>query len=223
MSTWFMDAFLSRKRQRLSPTTNPAFNKNITLRKDAEQEPFSEDDSTELKLAVLASLHPSVDQGVLLDVLLANNGSVEAASEALFAPANPPAKKSHAPASITYQSSLSTLSSSKGPSSISSKRLTRKGRTLHLYSPEDVAEHTPCSIIHNFLPPEEANDLLRELLTEAPTFEKQTFKVFENVVQSPHTACFYVQSLEDERMQKTEYLYNGSYLTASETPGVCRR
>lgn len=98
------------------------------------------------------------------------------------------------------------------------KALTRKGQTLHLYTREDIAAHTPCSIVHNFLPALEAEGLLRELLAEAGTFEKQTFKLFDNVVQSPHSACFYVESLEEQRRQRTEYVYNGSYLTVCNHP-----
>ena len=97
--------------------------------------------------------------------------------------------------------------------------LTKKGQTLHLYTPEDIAAHTPCSIIHNFLPARAADDLLRELLEEAPTFGRQTFKMFDNVVQSPHSACFYVDSLEERERQRTEYLYNGSYLDVSPLSG----
>ncbi|KAL3421205.1 grf zinc finger domain-containing protein [Phlyctema vagabunda] len=40
-----------------------------------------------------------------------------------------------------------------------------------------------------------------------------TFKLFENVVQSPHTACFFVQDLEEKKRQMTEYIYNGARLT----------
>ena len=90
--------------------------------------------------------------------------------------------------------------------------LTRKGATLHLYTAEDVAVHTPCSIIHNFLPASEANELLLELLEEAETFGRQSIKVFDNIVQSPHSACFYVDTLEEEQTQRKEYLYNGQYL-----------
>jgi hypothetical protein len=93
------------------------------------------------------------------------------------------------------------------------KLLSKKGKTLHLYDPADVAAHTPCTIIHNFLPPEVANALLVELLKEAPTFERATFKLFDNVVQSPHTACFYVESYEEMQRQKSDYLYNGALLT----------
>ncbi|KAL8775531.1 MAG: hypothetical protein Q9209_000027 [Squamulea sp. 1 TL-2023] len=73
--------------------------------------------------------------------------------------------------------------------------------------------HTPCSIIHNFLEAQVAEDLLQELLEEAPSFERQTFKLFDNVVQSPHSACFYVENLDEKKRQQTEYLYNGSFLT----------
>ena len=31
-------------------------------------------------------------------------------------------------------------------------------------------------------------------------------------MQSPHSACFYVASVEEQHKQKTQYLYNGSYL-----------
>ena len=60
--------------------------------------------------------------------------------------------------------------------------------------------------------------MLEELLEEAPTFERMTFKLFDNVVQSPHTACFYVEGMEELRRQKTEYIYNGGLLTVCAWP-----
>lgn len=174
-----------------------------------------DDESTDFKLALLLSLHSDVEQQVLLDILLEHNGEVEKASASLSnsdTNSLPVIKKSSSV--VGYQSSLSTFISSEN----STKRirsLSRKGKTLHLYSPEDVAAHTPCSIIHNFLPVEEANALLEELLTEANTFERMSFKLFDNVVESPHTTCFYVESLEELKAQKTEYIYNGGLLTVS--------
>lgn len=227
-----MDAFVSRKQKRQSPpppSSSPptaSSRQPVDVKRPASAETL-DDDSTELKLAILASLHPGVDQGLLLDVLLANQGSVEDASTALSksksACSSMVKPKAPPPASGSYQSSLasfSTPTTAEGGggmmpgSNITTKSLlTRKGKTLHLYSPEDVAAHTPCSIIHNFLPAQEANDLLKELLEEVPTFKSQTFKLFENFVQSPHTACFYVQDVDEQRRQMTEYLYNGAYLT----------
>ena len=210
-----MEAFVSRKRRRLSLTLGA---ERQATSGEVQRESVGEDDSTELKLAVLASLHPFVDPNLLLDVLLANDGSVQEASQALANPQGRPSSRQK-PASMTYQSSLSTFANSVSEATHfgdgRSKALTRKGRTLHVYSPEDIAAHTPCSIIHNFLPAAEADDLLEELLKEAPSFKSQTFKLFDNFVQSPHTACFFVRDVEEEKRQKTEYLYNGAYLTVT--------
>jgi hypothetical protein len=197
-----MDNFISRKRRRLSPPSEDP----------ARVDPQEDEESTDLKLAILASLHPHLEQQVLLDILLAHEGSVEAASASLISPDSFSPKKN--PSAPGYQSSLAnfavTSDTSKRP-----KLLSKKGKTLHLYSPDDVAAHTPCSIIHNFLPAKDANELLEELLLETPSYEKITFKLFDNVVSSPHTSCFYVETLEETRRQKTEYVYNGDSLTVS--------
>lgn len=180
-------------------------------------------DSTDLKLAMLASLFPDIEQATLLDVLLAADGSVEQAREVLSFPTRFSPRRKKPRHGIGYQTSLAAFKQQQPPSSFSATSaaaaaatkhaLTKKGQTLHLYAPEDIEAHTPCSIIHNFLPADVAEDLLRELLDEAPTFERQVFKMFDNVVQSPHSACFYVESQEERRRQQTEYLYNGHYLT----------
>jgi hypothetical protein len=171
-----------------------------------------DDEPTEVKLAILASLHPKVDQETLLDVLLAHNGAVDEASASLCT--GRPSKKSTGV--VGSQQSLRQYAVPSKPASPVKKKLrSKKGSTLHLYDPEDVAEYTPCTIIHNFLPPEDANDLLRELLDEAKTFEQSTFKLFDNVVSSPHTSCFFVQSFDEIRRQKTQYHYNGARLSVS--------
>ncbi|KKY38579.1 putative grf zinc finger domain-containing protein [Diaporthe ampelina] len=51
------------------------------------------------------------------------------------------------------------------------------------------------------------------MLEESKTFEKITFKLFDNVVSSPHTSSFYVDSHDEMRKQKIDYLYNGARLT----------
>lgn len=195
-----MKAFLSRSKRKLTPDTAP--------HNPDPEEP------TELKLALLASLHPALDQETLLDILLAHDGSVSEASASLKSP--PSAKKPNS-GGIGYQQSLRqyTLPASNETPSPAKKLKSKKGSTLRLYDPDDVAEHTPCTIIHNFLPPEVANDLLKELLDEAKTFEKITFKLFDNVVASPHTSSFYVESYDDIQKQKTDYHYNGARLTVS--------
>ena len=181
------------------------------------------EDSTELKLATLISLHPELDQSLLLDLLISAEGSVNRVLASLETADRRDQSRKRSAASIGQQTSLSAFTAAAPSSSPSKKRkvLTKKGDTLHLYSPEDIASHTPCSIIHNFLPSNEADKLLKELLEESPTYERQTFKLFDNVVQSPHSACFYVDSLEDIKSQKTEFLYNGSHLSVCKTVLLC--
>lgn len=204
-----MDAFVSRKRRRISSQDD--------VQVPAPATPGEDEDSTDFKLALLASLHPEVEQTFLLEFLLDAEGSVEKASEALKDNVNveSPRKK---PSRIGYQSSLSHFAIKSGNvdsgSDTASKKLfSKKGKTLHLYSPEDIENTTPCSIIHNFLPPDEADALLKEMLAEAPTFGRDTFKLFDRVVESPHSICFYVDSWDEAVRQKNDYIYNGSRIT----------
>jgi alkylated DNA repair dioxygenase AlkB len=202
-----MDSFVSRKRKEAEEHGDTK----------APSKTSDDDTDTDTKIAILASLLPEFDQSLLLDALVGANGSIEEAMISLTGSrenaveaTQQSAKK---PRTIGYQSSLSKygvrVPTEQAPAT---SRLTKRGQTLHLFDPDDVAAHTPCSIVHNFLPPREADALLEELLEEAKTFSRASFRIFENIVQSPHSACFYVESIEERRRQQTEYLYNGGYL-----------
>lgn len=196
-----MKAFLTRPKRKASREPSPAA---------AQQD----DEPTEVKLAMLSSRHPNIDQETLMDILLAHEGSVEAAFESLQE--FPSETKKTGSGVVGYQQSLRHFAKPGDASSPSKKRIkSKKGSTLHLFDPEDVAEHTPCTIIHNFLPQELANNLLRELLKEADSFEQNTFKLFDNVVSSPHTSSFYMATAEEIQTQKSDYFYNGARLTVS--------
>ena len=199
-----MDSFLTRPKRRPSP--------------EPQAGPGDGDEPTDVKLALLSSLHPAVDQETLLDILLAHEGSVSETSASLQTSQHGGKKGSV----IGHQQSLKQYALPSGTTTSPTKKKlkSKKGSTLHLYDPDDVAEHTPCTIVHNFLPPEEANDLLRELLDEAKSFEKITFQLFDNVVTSPHTSGFFVESYDAMQAQKADYYYNGSKLTAS-LPSHC--
>ncbi|POS81257.1 GRF zinc finger [Diaporthe helianthi] len=210
-----MDSFVKRKRK-------------ATLTDDKSniahgQIEVADDEPTEVKLAILSSLHTNFSQEALLDILLEHDGSVAAASESLSATSASISSTVSSSASnratslVVSQRSLRNFAVSRtsdgAPAPKKTKLLSRKGATLHLFDPDDIAEHTPCSIIHNFLPSDLANGLLVEMLEESKTFEKITFKLFDNVVASPHTSSFYVDSHDEMRKQKIEYLYNGARLT----------
>jgi hypothetical protein len=178
-------------------------------------------ESTDVKLAMLASLFPNVGQEALLESLLEHDGSVDAASASLGDETPQESEKPRNRPSIGSQTSLRFFSSPQpgAPDTLSPKKaklLSKKGTTLHLYDPEDIAQNTPCSIVHNFLPQDIASDLLNEMLEESKTFEKITFKLFDNVVQSPHTSTFYVETEKELNIQKHEYFYNGARLTVSD-------
>ena len=205
-----MDAFVSRKRRRVSPEAEVLWKSQV----DTTVVQEDEEDSTDVKLAIISSLHPERRHEDLLEILLSCDGKVQDVLEALEN-VNHVARKRQA-STVGLQSALAFersggISPSKEPGK-SFTSLTKKGKTLYLYTSEDIATHTPCSIIHNFLPKELANALLEELLPEAATFSKATFKLFDNVVQSPHTASFYVEDVALRNAQNSSYLYNGSKL-----------
>ncbi|KAI1815473.1 hypothetical protein GGS20DRAFT_331694 [Poronia punctata] len=207
-----MDTFLRGAKRKLSSTGSESATRD------------DDEDSTEVKLAMLVSLFPNISQEILLDALLLNDGSVDKTASSLadqFSGPGETRKRSRIATTVGSQMSLKSFAASKdkssdvgGPSSPKKSRLlSKKGATLYLYDPDDIAEHTPCSVIHNFLPPHEANDLLREMLQEAETFEKAAFKLFDNVVQSPHTSSFFLATEAEVVTQKHDYFYNGARLT----------
>ncbi|KAI5269348.1 hypothetical protein E4T47_07167 [Aureobasidium subglaciale] len=199
-----MDAFISKKRRRSSDDDKPS------LPSDRSDQQHDHEDSTELKLALLASLHPDIAQDTLLEALLCSEGQVDIASESLAKDRATSLGQSKRAKPVGHQSTLANLLRSAGADPPSIKKLAKKGKTLFLYSPQDIETNTPCSIIHNFLPVDEANALLEELLEESKTFEKETFQLFDRTVESPHTMSFYVDSFNEVEEQKTTYVYNGS-------------
>ncbi|RHZ59841.1 hypothetical protein CDV55_105030 [Aspergillus turcosus] len=192
-----MDRFIRRKRPRLSPSV-------------PQQTLPPDEDSTDMKLAILLSLFPDIEQDALLDILTSSGGSVEDASAVITAQrAYRPVKKRAGGVSAIQTSMTSHITTEAGLPP--KKQLTRKGKTLHLFSPEDVAAHTPCTIIHNFLPPDEADALLLELLDESKHFSRYRFQLFDRTVESPHTSSLYVSTPEEVRQQTSEYTYGGGY------------
>ena len=136
-----MDAFITRKKRKSSP--NPS---------SAKKAPVGDDDEpTDVKLAILASRHPHLDQETLFEILIAHDGLV---SEALSSLQN--SRTLRRPTGIVGpQSSLKSFATvppapDTAPSPKKARLLSRKGKTLFLYDPADIAEHTPCTIVHNF-------------------------------------------------------------------------
>ncbi|PWW77824.1 hypothetical protein C7212DRAFT_177057 [Tuber magnatum] len=163
---------------------------------------------TDTKIAILASLHPSISTAALIDILLSTNGSIKATSQLLAAgQITPQARK---PPSTTNQSSLESFISTQGASTsisatTSAPKPPPKGQTLHLYTPASIALHTPCVLHTSFLPPPLATTLLQELLLESTTFPPPgKFNLFSRTVQSPHRSVMYTTT-----PATTPYYYQG--------------
>jgi len=200
-----MDAFVSRKRKRSKPEPAADAARILETTQDAQHE----EEPTEFKLALLASLHTNLDEATLLETLLAADGSVEQASDYLNQPRITSPRKRATLATVGYQSSLSAYRIAPPDGHPAKKTAVKKGKTLCLYSPEDIEAHTPCSVIHNFFPAKQADALLLQLLEDTPTYKKFEFKLFNRVVSSSNTFAFYVNSLKEVEEQKTEYIYDG--------------
>ena len=214
-----MDAFISRKRPRLSKPQEDSGGQSKGVGSLSHDE-----ESTDIKLAILISLHPDVKHDDLLDILVSCDGSVEVASSLLSSRKpttnSTPKKRAASGSSLGVQTSLSShiLAKSKDGTLTSLKEVMgrktlapKKGKTLQLFDPLDVAANTPCTVIHNFLPSEEANNLLSELLEESKHFSRNEFQLFNRTVKSPHTACSYVSTPEEYKQQTSEYTYGGIY------------
>jgi alkylated DNA repair dioxygenase AlkB len=229
-----MDDFVSRKRRRLSQSSVEA--SATPAKAPSTPNPDSSgEDSTDIKIAILLSLFPDLKQENLLDILVSCDGSVEAASSLLstqVTSGSPYKKRATSASAVGAQTSLSShvLTKAKdgsvttlSDSLVRRKPLsTKKGQTLHLYSPEDIAAYTPCTIIHNFLPTEQANALLVELLDESKHFSQYEFQLFNRTVQSPHTTSLYVSTPEEYKQHTSEYKYGGTYRSnvRQATPGL---
>ncbi|CAG8524256.1 15557_t:CDS:1 [Acaulospora colombiana] len=79
---------------------------------------------------------------------------------------------------------------------------------LQLYHPHDVSERTPCTLIHDVLPKDLANSLLKVMLKESETWQRNQWWLFERMVTSSHTSSFYT-SAEVDKVYDGEVYYNG--------------
>ncbi|CAG8845054.1 10292_t:CDS:2, partial [Racocetra persica] len=86
----------------------------------------------------------------------------------------------------------------KWPSLTNSDNLKKSRRiiqpVLKLFRPQDISEKTSCTLIHDVLPKELANSLLKVMLKESETWHRNQWWLFERMVTSPHTSSFYISN-----------------------------
>ncbi|CAG8484177.1 3379_t:CDS:2, partial [Scutellospora calospora] len=77
-----------------------------------------------------------------------------------------------------------------------------------LFRPQDISANTPCTLIHDVLPRELANYLLKAMLKESETWHRNQWWLFERMVTSPHTSSFYISN-EVKNIYDGDVYYNG--------------
>ncbi|KAK9383542.1 uncharacterized protein V2V93DRAFT_362079 [Kockiozyma suomiensis] len=179
----------------------------------------SDDDDTDTRLAVLASLcSGSLSAEVLLEALVAAGGDVNAAAAAFLGQDNShrqeqtkQTKRSQRPLQAAVTQFFSSVPHKRAHSEGSAASVYARG-VVHLYTPRMIADRTPCTFTPNFLSADLAEILLSELTKEASTWTANQFRLFNREVSSPHTTAFYVSKTRiggGEKFAHT-YRYNGA-------------
>ncbi|KAF9923889.1 hypothetical protein FBU30_006072 [Linnemannia zychae] len=98
----------------------------------------------------------------------------------------------------------STLSSYSTPNTTKLK----PPKPLILYKPEDVEKHCPCTLIFNILDKDLANRLLKTMLNDSETWNRNRWWLFERMVESPHKTTYFAER-KDDMEEVSAWTYNG--------------
>lgn len=189
-----------------------------------------DEDDTEYKLAELKKITPDADLEMLLEVLLSCEGDLTMAKGVLEPsgdggePASKPdeTRTTSRPCGVNIDTSTSprvttqiTLKrflgsdNSEANFKVNKHRLTQKGKTLHLYDPDDVQKLLPCTMHLSVFPKELANTILSFLMKDSESWPQNTFHLFDREVSSAHSTGIYTDN-EDVFQNRVTYTYNGS-------------
>ncbi|KAF9903046.1 hypothetical protein EC991_004258 [Linnemannia zychae] len=84
----------------------------------------------------------------------------------------------------------------------------KPSKPLILYNPEDVAKHCPCTLIFNVLDKDLANRLLKAMLIDSETWNRNRWWLFERMVESPHKTSYFAER-DDDMEEVAGWTYNG--------------
>ncbi|KAF9175740.1 hypothetical protein BGX21_000211 [Mortierella sp. AD011] len=93
-------------------------------------------------------------------------------------------------------------------SSSSTSTQQRPPKPLVLYNPEDVAKHCPCTLIFNALDKDLATRLLKAMLIDSETWNRNRWWLFERMVESPHKTSYFAER-DDDMEEVSGWTYNG--------------
>ncbi|KAG0259283.1 hypothetical protein BG011_002748 [Mortierella polycephala] len=81
-------------------------------------------------------------------------------------------------------------------------------KPLVVYSPEDVAKRCPCTLIFNVLDKDLATRLLKVMLEDSETWNRNRWWLFERMVESPHKTSYFAER-DDDMEEVAGWTYNG--------------
>lgn len=152
--------------------------------------------STTSLLRTLQKEYPLASKEVLLDILVSCDGDI-ASAKALLGHTKPDTLKHK---SGNRQMSIFGAKKRKIESTVE--------KPLTLYTPEDISEALPCTLIYNVLDKGDAETLLDELLSDEKSWkDKNKFYLFDKLCETPHKSAFYTKDMSV--YSQHTYRYNG--------------
>ncbi|KAF8942440.1 hypothetical protein BGZ47_006464 [Haplosporangium gracile] len=112
------------------------------------------------------------------------------------------------PLTDSTASSTSTSSDFTTPSPSTQPTKLKPPKPLILYNPEDVAKHCPCTLVFNVLDKDLANRLLKAMLIDSETWNRNRWWLFERMVESPHKTSYFAEH-DDDMEEVAGWTYNG--------------
>lgn len=177
------------------------------------------EDTTDEKLTKLKSYFPEVSNETLLELLVSCSGDTSRVLDLLEVNKEETCKGNLCARSqskrVNYQTTLKRFvvdsecddhehkQKGKIPRMLDS---TIKGRTYHLYDPDMVNRHLPCTFHLDVFPKELADRLLTVLLKDSKEWTSRSFYMFERLVKSHHSTALYSDRNEFTTKDAT---YNG--------------
>ncbi|KAG0007894.1 hypothetical protein BGZ80_004112 [Entomortierella chlamydospora] len=174
------------------------------------------EDEWDFKLATLISIFETTSEQVLQRALIDTQGDLEQAIPLILSinssgnssnstGGSTPSVLSSSFSSSVYSRSSSLESLNSGKGDLPNRK---KQKLIQPRFPEDVSKHCPCTLILNALDKDLATRLLKAMLIDAETWNRNRWWLFERMVESPHKTSYFAER-DDDMEEVSGWTYNG--------------
>lgn len=166
----------------------------------------SSNTDTDTKIQQIISVYNEITTESALELLISCNGRVVDVLQLLDSTLGTKScKKVH---KSEYQATLKRFIDQKDSIALLKKPRTNiKGKTIHIFDPEQVKQLLPCTMNLQVFPSDIADELLRFLLKDSQNWTENRFYMFDRHVASHHTNSFYT---DNETVLREGATYNGN-------------